>query len=125
LHADDNGTRQSTYIYFGLSVLVIVAGIFLFIFALESSPVTHYYLRKAESEQAAAAASADASVDAAEIKTVSGGGLSGEAKYASVNSSEGSDDEFHSAGGVTPVNEVVVHSDMTSQPYVCKPMLSL
>jgi equilibrative nucleoside transporter 1/2/3 len=45
---DKAGTDTATYVYFGIAVLVIVMGIALFIFALEPSPVTAFYLKRAE-----------------------------------------------------------------------------
>ncbi len=58
---DEAGTRLSTYLYFGISLLVIVAGIVLFVFGLEQSPVTAYYLERAASAKNADTSSAASS----------------------------------------------------------------
>jgi len=47
---DDDGTRASTYIYFGLSAFVILLSILAYIFALERSPVTKHYLSLSKKE---------------------------------------------------------------------------
>ena len=58
---DEAGTRLSTYLYFGISLLVIVAGIVLFVFGLEQSPVTAYYLERAANAKNRGAADSTAS----------------------------------------------------------------
>ena len=48
LFPDEAGTRVSTYIYFGISLLVIVVSVAMCIWVLAPSPLFAYYIDKAE-----------------------------------------------------------------------------